>query len=285
MKIVISKRIGYCKGVARAVYYAHKTLQLANERGLKAYCIGSLAHNERVRSDFENEGLKFISSPDGHDPGIALISAHGIPIALRQRFIDMGFELVDGTCNNIIINQKSILKYAEMGYCIVVVGIPNHSETLCLQGTELFSGVPVASVLVSSVSDVDLIPEGFPLFVIAQTTFKQDLFREIVAEIKKRFDDVIVRNSLCTSPLARQRQILDLCDSCDAVIVVGGAQSANTAAIADISASRGIRTIRIEKPSEIPEFIYQAECVGIASGSSTPKEEIEDIVKELNNHV
>jgi len=285
VEIKLSKHIGYCKGVARVVRLAEKVMSMAASEGKKAYCIGSLVHNDRIRMGFEMRGMEFIKTPEGHEKGIALISAHGIPESLERSFREAGFTIVDGTCNNIIINKQQILKRAQMGCCVVIIGIPGHSETLCLQGVELFPGVPVTSVLVSKPEDLNLIPLGFPIFVIGQTTFKKDEFLNLVSLIQSKFNNVVVQKSLCPSPLARQQQILSLCRSCDAVLVVGGVQSANTAALADLSSSQGVKTFRLEHPDEIPEEVFSCSCVGVAAGSSTPAEEVDAIVKVLESHV
>lgn len=285
MEIKVCKNTGYCKGVEHAVALAKKALALAEGQGRPAYCIGSLVHNGITRKWFEDRGMRFVRSPEGLEPGVAVVSAHGCPESVVRSFREAGFTVLDGTCRNVLENKNQILKRAQMGCLSVIVGIPGHSEVLCLAGVELFPGVPVMSFVVSREEDVDLIPAGFPLFVIAQTTIDGDFYGRIVNLIKSRFDDVVVRRSLCASPISRQMQAIELSAKCDAMVIVGGAGSANTSVLAKVVADNGIKVFKVECASEIPQEVYRYERVGVASGASTPQEEVEKVVKELESHV
>lgn len=281
MEVRLSETISYCPGVEKAIKLAELVLETARARGVGAYCIGSLVHNKGVQDDFAARGMVFIDSPQGHAPGEALVSAHGIPEALRREFQEAGFHLVDGTCSKIVRNVGLIKRKAGGGRFLVVIGIPGHSETRCLMGAELFPGVPVPSALVASEADLDSIPEGIPLFVIAQTTVKREVFERLSSLVTKRFEDVEVHDSLCAAPLMRQRHLLELCGSCEAVVVVGGARSANTLALADLAASRGVRVFRVEKPEELPPEVFSFQTVGIAAGSSTPRAQLDAVAAAL----
>lgn len=286
MNIKGSKRNGYCRGVSRVVKLAEKVLQQAKAEGKPAYCLGSLVHNERIKAHFGEAGLKYIScGPEGLEPGLLLVSAHGAPESLVREFAEAGFEVYDGTCNNIVTNKHLIQKRAAMGYFTVIIGIHGHSESTCLQGVELFPGVRVASALVSCEADLELIPEGFPIFVISQTTAKKEVFERLVARIRERFPDAVVQNSLCASPLSRQQQVLELCKTCQAVVVIGGRKSANTAALAVLAEQHGVKAFRIEPPEHVPPEVFNYETVGVCSGSSTPEDEVKEILKEFENHV
>lgn len=285
MEIRVCKNTGYCKGVEHAVALAKKALALAEDQGRPAYCIGALVHNDITRKWFEDRGMRFVKSPEGLEPGVAVVSAHGSPESVVRSFREAGFTVLDGTCRNVLENKNQILKRARMGFLSVIVGIPGHSEVLCLEGVELFPGVPVTSFVVSREEDVDLIPDGFPLFVIAQTTIDGDFYYRIVNRIKSRFNDVVVRRSLCASPIARQMRAIELSAQCDAMLIVGGARSANTSVLAKVVEDRGVKVFRVECASEIPQEAYRYGRVGVASGASTPQEEVDKVVKELESHV
>ena len=72
-----------------------------------------------------------------------------------------------------------------------------------------------------------------------------------------------------------------LCDNVDAVIVIGGKMSANTASLARYVEQRGLPVWHIENAGEIPSEIYGFERVGITAGTSTPPEDIDAVYQVL----
>ncbi|MBO4388921.1 MAG: 4-hydroxy-3-methylbut-2-enyl diphosphate reductase [Spirochaetales bacterium] len=285
MEIIYSEKLGYCPGVRNAVSQANNIAEQAAAEGKRAYCIGRLVHNNAVVQAMGRMGMEFIDEPDGHVPGTALISAHGIPDSLRDRFVRAGFTLIDGTCPRIIENRNKILQQARMGRLIVIIGIPGHSEVRCLEGTDLFPGVPVSSVVVGSKQDIAKIPDGFPLAVAAQTTVDRDLFDSLVELIKERFPDVTVLKTICPEPLQRQAALRHLCERCPAVVIVGGLHSANTTVLAEVARRNGCRAYVCERSGELPEEVFSHPVLGIASGASTPFAQVSAVAKDLSEHV
>jgi 4-hydroxy-3-methylbut-2-enyl diphosphate reductase len=98
MKVVRSKVIGYCFGVSNTINKAEECIQRSKDEKLPCYSIGQLIHNKDVVEHFMSEGMVNSESPDGLEPGIALVRAHGIPESLRRRYENAGFRIVDSTC-------------------------------------------------------------------------------------------------------------------------------------------------------------------------------------------
>ena len=81
MKIILSKHLGFCSGVQRAVDIAANA---AKEHG-KAYTIGKLIHNAEALADLEKEGVYCVASIDDiPEGGYAIIGSHGAGRALYE---------------------------------------------------------------------------------------------------------------------------------------------------------------------------------------------------------
>jgi len=289
LEIVRSSVLGFCYGVKSTIEKANSCLKAGKKENLPAYSIGALIHNADITNYFEREGLKVIKKPEDATPGIALIRAHGIPDSLREDFIKAGYRLVDSTCQNIFSTKKKIREYYKTGRKIIVLGIRNHAETLCLLGTKTEDNKDIECTFVSDKDNfreavASMNPEE-PVLVVTQTTFPKDLYFQAVAVFRLYFKDIVIGNKPCHACVMRQVAALNLADECDAVLVVGGKKSENTNNLADIVSQTGKPVWLVENGREMDEnlikTIRQFGKVGICSGTSTPIDIIEEVIAEL----
>ncbi|MBW2050656.1 MAG: hypothetical protein JRI85_00245, partial [Deltaproteobacteria bacterium] len=65
-------------------------------------------------------------------------------------------------------------------------------------------------------------------------------------------------------------------------VVVGGHNSGNTARLAEVSRSQGLKTVHLEAEDELdPEWLSDVDTVGVTAGASTPNWMIKRVVREL----
>ena len=291
MEIVRSSVLGFCYGVKRTIEKANSCLKAGKKENLPAYSIGALIHNADITSWFEKEGLKVIKKPEDATPGIALIRAHGIPDSLREDFTKAGYKLIDSTCQNILSTKKKIREYHKAGRKIIVLGVKNHAETLCLLGTKAEDNTDIECTFVSDKDNfkesVALMNPEEPVLVVTQTTFPKDLYFQAVAVFRLHFKDIVIGNKPCHACVMRQAVALNLADECDAVLVVGGKNSENTNNLADIIRQAGKPVWLIENErdmdSNFVEELRKFDKVGICSGTSTPTDIIEEVIAKLYN--
>ena len=280
MKVVRSKVIGYCFGVANTIEKAGECIAKAREENLPCYSIGALIHNKDVVEDFAKQGMRNSDSPDGLEPGIALVRAHGIPEELRRRYTDAGFHVVDSTCPIVAKGAATLRKAAQKGFDTIIIGVKGHAETIGLMGVELPDGTPVRSHLISSIDDARALRDAgesdpdADIIVVVQTTFPVKEFQAIRRFLKAGFNRIRFSNSPCGATEARSKAALELASQTDAVIVIGGRNSENTKGLARIVADTGKPVFSIENDRDLDaEFLNRLSCygsVGICSGSSTP---------------
>jgi 4-hydroxy-3-methylbut-2-enyl diphosphate reductase len=278
-----SSIMGYCNGVAHVINLAHDCLRIARESGLPAYSIGWFIHNPHVVNKFSTAGMRRIEGPDDGPPGVALIRAHGIGDPLREKFEQAGFKLIDGTCGTVAYSQR-IIRTSEPSSQVVLIGQAGHSEVKALTNVYNSSKKIIPVTIVDTVDVVDSLPpfENQDVLLMVQTTFPQLAYDQIKSRMQERYGDRLkIGNRPCPITSRRHEAINQLCDKVDAVIVVGGKMSANTAALAKLVEHRGLPVWHIEQASEIPLNIYSYNRVGITAGTSTPPEDIESVYEAL----
>src|SRR5207244_3097521 len=106
----------------------------------------------------------------------------------------------------------------------------------------------------------------------------------VVAEVCKTVFDVRAFNTICNATDELQEAAVELARQVDAVIVVGGRQSANTARLRQICEEEGVPAYHVETADEMcPEWLAGKETIGVTAGASTPDWLIEEVVRRLND--
>jgi 4-hydroxy-3-methylbut-2-enyl diphosphate reductase len=275
--------MGYCNGVAHVINLAHECIRIAKAADLPAYSIGWFIHNPTVVEQFSQAGMRHIETPEDGPPGVALIRAHGIGDSLRERFERAGYRLIDGTCGTVAYSQRMI-RNSDPSWHVVLAGLADHSEVKALANVWDAEGETIPVSIVEHEHMVDDLPAfgDDTVLLMAQTTFPSVTYEKITQRMQYRFCDRLkMGNRLCPITSRRHEAINQLCGKVDAVIVIGGKMSANTASLARLVEQRGLPVWHIEHAHEIPDEIYQFPRVGITAGTSTPPEDIDAVYEAL----
>jgi len=265
MHIIFSDIITYCGGVDRALKMTENALKNAKP---PVYSLGQLIHNHEVCSMLEAKGLAIISSPEEAKPGTVIIRAHGVGDSTREAFINAGFTLCDATCPIVQHNLDEIRRLAG-SYRIVIIGDKQHDEVRSMCGVN-----GVSATVIERVEDLVSLAQGQSYAVFVQTTFSQDRYEAICEAMRQQGYCFIEANKVCSSPIKREKAVLRLAQRCDAVIIVGGKNSANTKMLADLAATSGKPVWHIENAQEVNDEMRSFGTIGIASGTSTSMETI-----------
>ncbi len=275
MKIRVAKYAGFCEGVRRAVAMA---LDLAQKLHDPLYTCGELIHNPQVISLLRKKGVTDISDPKEAAGGSVLIRSHGISPSVRAQVERLKIPMVDATCPHVLRIHSVIRKAAQAGASTVIVGDAGHAEVEGLLGCTQGRGY-----VVGSLEEVDSLPplDG-PVCVVAQTTQDEEVFDRVARLLKERCPQAQIHHTVCLSTRLRQEEVRDLAGEVDAVVVVGGKNSANTARLAQIASATGVATYHIETPGELDagEFSKFA-SVAVTAGASTPNWIIRKVVTRL----
>ncbi len=273
LKVVVSEEVGFCSGVKRAIKMA---LDSAGRYKPSIYSHGPLIHNPQVVERLRREGIRPLRRlRDGK--GAVVVRSHGISHRDVEELKARGYDIVDATCPFVRKAQENARRISDMGYRLIVVGERKHPEVKGILGH-----VDGAAVVVENLKQAKALKFGQRVGIIAQTTVPIDTFSSIVCEIARKSREILVINTICSETAKRQDKARALAATVDAVLVVGGRNSANTSRLATLCGSMCPKTYHIETAEEIKSrWLRAGSTVGVVAGASTPRWLVDSIVERL----
>jgi 4-hydroxy-3-methylbut-2-enyl diphosphate reductase len=279
LKVFVAKTAGFCMGVRRAMDIL---LDAANEKniGAKVYTDGPLIHNPQVLEYLEKRDLHIVNDVTDLSNSTVVIRAHGVTPSRRAEIESKGAKVCDATCPHVMRVQSIIKKYAAQGYSTIIVGDNGHAEVVGLLGYAEGRGH-----VVENMENIELLPPMDKVCIVAQTTQDRHLFKRAIDEIKRRYPNSESFETICSSTYKRQDEVVNLCKSVDAMIVVGGRGSANTTRLVTICESQGTPTFHVETDSEIDlNKLKVFNTIGVTAGASTPNWMIKRVVDKVRTY-
>ncbi len=275
-KVLLAAPRGFCAGVEMAI----KALAwMVRAFEPPVYCYHEIVHNQIVVQRFENLGVVFVDDISDVPEGMPImLSAHGsapeVVAAARER----GGYVVDAVCPLVTKVHHEVKTRADKGYQIVYVGHEGHEEAI---GT--MAVAPAAIHRVESPLDVQQLPDlNGPVAVLAQTTLSHREWSGVLESTRARFPQIWEpgRSDLCFATTNRQSALMEIAPRCDAMIVIGSANSSNTKALASLAIEAGCpRVFRVNGADELPNDL--SGTIGVTAGASAP----EDLVREVINRL
>lgn len=275
MRIVVARNTGFCMGVERAL---EAVLEREKRSGSGIVTYGPIIHNPQVVELLKSRGVRASRNPaDFEGAGLGFISAHGVSPEVRERLKATRARIYDASCPDVVKAQAKIKKFAARGYSTVIFGDRGHSEVEGLLGFAEGRG----HVISSAAEALDLSPME-KVCLVSQTTQNRGEFEEIIRKIGSKYRDLVVFDTICPSTSTRQDELKRVAAQVEAMVVVGGRNSANTARLARLAASLGLVVIPVESAAELdPEKLKRFRAVGVVGGASTPEWVIQEVVNRL----
>ncbi len=243
------------------------------------YCYHEIVHNRLVVERFEKQGVVFVDDIDDVPPGRPImLSAHGSPPEVLAAARSRGSYVVDSVCPLVTKVHHEVKVRAGKGFRIVYVGHQGHEEAV---GT--MAVAPDAISRVESVGDVDELPEfDEPVALLAQTTLSHRDWDGVAVRVRERFPEVWTpgRSDLCFATTNRQSALMAMATRCDAIVVIGSANSSNTRALEKLAIEAGCeRVFRVNSAAELPDDLTGT--VGVTAGASAPEELVVQVIEHL----
>lgn len=271
IKIITAKRAGFCFGVKRAVDMAFA----AAKKGGSVHTLGPIIHNPQVIERLKLEGVRPVESIDSRNIRTLIVRTHGVPKHISERLSSKKYEVIDTTCPFVkkAQNYASLLK--GQGYQVVIIGDREHPE---VKGLMSYAGPDVVVI-----NKDDQLPKlKSRVGVVVQTTQPVSVLKKFTGDAIDRVRELKVFNTICNSTALRLKETKSIAQEVDAVIVVGGKNSANTTQLANFCISMSVPTYHIETASEImKEWFVNVGKVGITAGASTPEWIIEEVADRI----
>lgn len=274
--VLLAEPRGFCAGVEMAIKALAWMVRCFDA---PVYCYHEIVHNQIVVDRFRDQGVIFVDSMDEVPEGSPImLSAHGSAPEVVATARRRGSFVVDSVCPLVTKVHHEVKVRAGKGYRVVYVGHEGHEEAV---GT--MAVAPHAISRVETVADVDALdPFDEPVALLAQTTLSHRDWSEVAVRVKERFPGVWTpgRSDLCFATTNRQSSLLEMAPRCDAVVVIGSANSSNTTALERLARESGCeRVLRVNSADEIPDDLRGV--VGVTAGASAPEELVEQVVARL----
>jgi 4-hydroxy-3-methylbut-2-enyl diphosphate reductase len=271
----IAERAGFCYGVRLAIDKAKQ----AREAGKDVTTLGQLVHNQGIKADLAERGIRTADLADQVEGGTLVIRAHGVPKSEFDRVKQAAeLEVIDATCTWVLQSQKAAQELAEAGYTVCIIGHEDHPE---VKGVRSYAGEKHVVVDDMDRSTWERVPRTKKIGVLSQSTILPNKLEEFAAFCLRRCHDLRVVNTVCPVTLTRQDQSVKLAREVDAMVVVGGKNSSNTKELA--VKCRGIQpeTIHVADADELAadwaDWLRGKPRIGITGGTSTPEDDLEEV--------
>ncbi|MBI4722161.1 MAG: 4-hydroxy-3-methylbut-2-enyl diphosphate reductase [Candidatus Stahlbacteria bacterium] len=274
MKILHTPEHGFCFGVRRSIDIANRVIK---EAGVPVYTYGPIIHNPQVIDRLKASGVIPIESLDAVGAGKLIIRSHGVPLSVITEASERGFSVIDATCPFVKRAQEYAKKLLTEGYKVVIVGESEHPE---VQG--ILGHIGNQAEIISDLAALAKVKKENKIGVIVQTTLSVQRFKDAVAHLLMKAEELRVYNTICKDVISRQKHTVELAKKVDIMIVVGGRNSANTRRLVELA--HPCPTYHIETVDEIDtKWFSDKHSVGITSGASTPDWIIDEVIEKVTN--
>jgi 4-hydroxy-3-methylbut-2-enyl diphosphate reductase len=274
MEIILAKQAGFCFGVKRATQIAFSA---AEKKEGNTYTIGPIIHSPQVVQRLAEMGVQQIDDLQGIESGTVIIRSHGVPESEVTQAEALNLQVLDATCPFVKKAQEYVKTLSEEGYTVIVVGEADHPE---VKGIISYAGTAVH--VVASGADVKALPKMKKVGIVAQTTQSIEQLRSVVDQCLLKSGELRIYNTICDATSVRQDEARFLAAHVDAMIVIGGFNSANTRRLAEICMEIQPATYHIESSAQLKnEWFDHVERVGVTAGASTPKWLIDEILERI----
>jgi len=273
MKIIRAEHLGMCFGVRDAIALA---LETAKQEPLTI--LGDLVHNETVLSELRANGIRIEQQPAAANTRTVMITAHG---ASKRKLIETrsrGLNVLEATCPLVHVAHRSLAKLVDEGFHPVIIGQRDHVEVRGMTGD-----LAAFDVVLSEAEVMNLKVQ--PRFgVVSQTTQPVNKVRQLVRLLRERFPQSEVRfiDTVCQPTKQRQSAAVELAQTCDVVVVIGGAHSNNTQELVKTSLRFCRRVYHVQTAADLrAEWFHNTDTVGITAGTSTPDHLITEVEQRI----
>jgi 4-hydroxy-3-methylbut-2-enyl diphosphate reductase len=264
VKVKLAKQFGFCYGVERAIDLAYAAAKVFTDRRL--FILGEIIHNPEVNEQIRALGIKNLTGSD-----VVIVPAFGTDVTTLARIKEIGSNIVDTTCGDVMSVWKRVRQNAQDDMTSVIHGKASHEETKATASRAMSEGKG-HYLVVLTLEDTDYVCDyirrggnkeaflekfrgaysaGFDpdihlerVGVANQTTMMrgetEEVQRRIMAAIRDRDGGKAAQNyrffdTICGATQERQDALRVMLDEpMDLLIVVGGYNSSNTSHLAEM---------------------------------------------------
>jgi 4-hydroxy-3-methylbut-2-enyl diphosphate reductase len=279
-KVVLASPRGFCAGVVRAIDIVNLALEVY---GQPIYVRREIVHNKFVVNELRQKGIIFVNELDEVPIGGRVIfSAHGVAPEISADAITRRLKVIDATCPLVTKVHREAIKYAGMGYAIVLIGHSDHDEVIGTLGE-----APGSIMVLDPEDEIKAleVPDPKKVVYLTQTTLSLNDTRTIVDRLRQRFPLITspASEDICYATQNRQSAVLDLARKAELILVVGSANSSNSRRLVEVAQGAGTPAYLIDNIENINlSWLDGVRRIGLTAGASAPEDLVERVANYLN---
>jgi 4-hydroxy-3-methylbut-2-enyl diphosphate reductase len=262
MEVLLAAPRSFCAGVERAVDMVENAL---HRHGPPIWVRRQIVHNTHVVARLEAAGAIFVDELDQVPEGATVVfSAHGVAPAVRADAARRGLHVIDATCPLVAKVHTEARRFTARGDTVLLIGHAGHDE---VEGT--LGQVPDDPRRVS---------------YLTQTTLAADETTAIVGALRDRFPEITGPDTgdICYATTNRQEAVAAIAAACDLVLVVGSANSSNSARLVEVARRHGTPAHLIEDATQIrTDWLDGVRTLGLTAGASAPPHLVDEVIAAL----
>ncbi len=276
--ILLAGPRGFCAGVERAIEIVEQALV---KFGPPVYVRHEIVHNRYVVEGLEAKGAVFVEDLAEVPPGVPVIfSAHGVPKSVPAEAETRNLFYLDATCPLVSKVHREAERHARTGHQLILIGHAGHPEVIGTMG-QLDEGT---ILLVENTADAEAVEVANPerLAFITQTTLSVDDTAEMIAVLKRRFPKIHgpKKEDICYATTNRQQAVKAIAARCNAILVVGAANSSNSQRLVEVARKLGCgKAMLVQRAADIDwTQIEGVRALGVTAGASAPEILVEEVI-------
>ena len=281
MKILLANPRGFCAGVEMAI----RCLELVVQRlPAPIFVYHEIVHNLHVVERFQNNGVTFVDQISDVPVGATLVfSAHGVAPNVRTEARERKLRTIDATCPLVAKVHTETVRFAALGYKIILIGHAGHDEIVGTIGE-----APEYVTLVQDEQEVESLTfcKTDRLAYLTQTTLSVDETSRIIERLKRRFPQIEgpPKDDICYATQNRQQAVRDLAKETDVMLVVGSQNSSNSQRLCEVAKEHGSTAYLVDNDAHLrAEWFRPSQTVGITAGASAPEVSVRSVVNWLQS--
>ena len=277
--LLLLKPRGFCAGVVRAIDIVRIALDAF---GPPIYVRKEIVHNRHVVDELRTAGAIFVEELSEVPEGARVIfSAHGVSPAVRTEAKERRLQVIDATCPLVTKVHLEAVRFARLGYTIILIGHRDHDEVIGTLGE-----APGSTILVSDVADVNRLNVKDPerMVYLTQTTLSLDETKDIVTRLLERFPKIVgpKTQDICYATENRQLAVKAVAPLCQALLVVGSQNSSNSRRLVEVCEKAGVPAYLLDDCREVqPHMLLDVDTVAVTAGASAPEHLVEELISHL----
>ena len=273
MKILLAKDAGYCFGVRDAVNLAYDT---AKDYG-EVYMLGTIVHNEKVVEDLSKSGTKVVDKlVEVPSDRPILFRAHGTAPSVWDKANQKKLNIIDATCPLVTEIHDEIKKLEAEGRRTIIIGDHGHDEVVGI------AAQVKDPIILANVKEAKALRKMKKAGVVSQSTQMIENVQEIINVLMQKVFDLRFVNTICFPTRRNHKQIKELANQCEVMIVIGSFTSANSKRLTQLALERNKRSYQVTCADDMEAFWFEnCETVGISAGASTPDDIIRNVVEKI----